>query len=294
MALRVAKRPPNAGAYRRLPAGEGHVARDPGNTPSGARSRIERRIMASMRANRMSPTAFTIEFESDDELRSEHESNLRFGGLRLLVADPPALHSVIDVTLLGPGSSAEQLRATVVAPIPGGVALAFDGDPDALLERLLPPPSAEPLSAGDADEAPQESEESQSVVDRLRDMQRVQKIIHAKKADRSERAYLVQDRDPQVLTSLLRNPRITIDEVVRVAKSSFLNYQVAELIVTTGQFMAAVEVRIALIHNPKTPPTFAMRILPTLPESEVRNIAKGAATSMQLKQAALKRLQGGK
>ncbi|HEY3052442.1 MAG TPA: hypothetical protein VGK04_03540, partial [Thermoanaerobaculia bacterium] len=97
----------------------------------------------------------------------------------------------------------------------------------------------------------------------------------------------------QVLSSLLKNPRITIDEVVRVAKSSFLNYQTAEVIIGTGQFMASLDVRVALVHNPKTPPPFALRILPTLPESELRTIARGAATSMALKQAALKRLQRG-
>ena len=36
---------------------------------------------------------------------------------------------------------------------------------------------------------------------------------------------------------------------------------------------------------------FALQILPTLPESEVRSIAR-AGTNMALKQAALRRLQG--
>jgi hypothetical protein len=47
---------------------------------------------------------------------------------------------------------------------------------------------------------------------------------------------------------------------------------------------------------PRNPPyelPFALRILPTLPDHEVRAIAKGTATSMALKQAALRRVQGG-
>jgi len=58
-----------------------------------------------------------------------------------------------------------------------------------------------------------------------------------------------------------------------------------------GQWMSSLDVRLGLINNPKTPPAFAMRILPTLPDSEVRNIARGG-TSMALKTAALRRLQG--
>ena len=101
---------------------------------------------------------------------------------------------------------------------------------------------------------------------------------------------LVQDNDPRVLLSLLRNPRLTLEEVVRLAKSSFLNYQIAEVIMNTGQWMGSVETRLALVHNAKTPQAFALRILPTLPEIEVKAIAR-AGTNMALKQAALRRLQ---
>ncbi|MBV8519391.1 MAG: hypothetical protein JO197_18510 [Acidobacteria bacterium] len=119
----------------------------------------------------------------------------------------------------------------------------------------------------------------------------MEKLLLAVKADRSERALLLQDNDPRVLLSLLRNPRITVDEVVRAAKSSFLTFQIAEAIMNAAQWMSSLDVRLALIHNPKTPQAFALRILPTLPESEVRAIARGG-TNMALKQAAVRRLQG--
>ena len=59
----------------------------------------------------------------------------------------------------------------------------------------------------------------------------------------------------------------------------------------TGQWMTSLDVRLALIHNAKTPQAFALRILPTLPDNEVRSIAR-AGTSMALKQAAIKKMQG--
>jgi hypothetical protein len=118
----------------------------------------------------------------------------------------------------------------------------------------------------------------------------MEKILLAVKADRTERALLVQDNDPRVLLSLLRNPRLTVDEVARVAKSPHLTFQIADVIVKAAQWMSSLDVRLGLMHNPKTPPPFALRILPTLPDSEVRAIAR-AGTSMALKQAALRRLQ---
>ncbi|MGZ4778339.1 MAG: hypothetical protein ACXV5L_04035 [Thermoanaerobaculia bacterium] len=229
-----------------------------------------------MQVTRTSPGAFTVAFESEEELREEERTNLAVGGLRLPTDDRPPLHAQLEVTLRGPAGAEAKIRATVIAPLPDGVALSIEGGAGDLVQRLL------------ADDAPK----GQTLADRLRSLPRVQKIILATKADRSERAFLVQDNDPQVLSSLLKNPRITIDEVVRVAKSAFLNYQTVEVIMGTGQFMGSLDVRLALVHNPKTPPQFALRILPTLPESEVRTIARGG-TSMALKQAALKRLQRG-
>jgi len=55
--------------------------------------------------------------------------------------------------------------------------------------------------------------------------------------------------------------------------------------------MSNLDVRLALIRNPKTPQAFSLRILPSLPDAEVRAIAKGG-TSMALKLAALRRIQG--
>jgi len=143
-------------------------------------------------------------------------------------------------------------------------------------------------TAAEEEEPP---ERSQNTWDRMRGLSQMEKILLAVKADRTERAFLLQDNDPRVLLSILRNPRLTVDEVARLAKSSFLTYQIAEVIMKTGQWMASLDVRLALIHNAKTPQAFSLRILPTLPDSEIKAIAR-AGTSMALKQAALRRLQG--
>jgi hypothetical protein len=235
-----------------------------------------------VKAARTGPNAFTLEFESEEELREEHRANLSQNGLRLPVADRPALFSAADVTLRGSSGSEAHVKGTVVAPLPDGVALHFEGDADALLAALL-------AAAGDGGSPGK----NMSDWDRLRAMSRTEKLLYAPKAERNDRLVLVQDADPQVLYALLKNPRLTVDEVIRVAKSAYLTYQTAELILKTTQWAANVEVRTALVHNPKTPPAFALRILPSLPEAEVKAIARGAATSMALKQAALRKLQSG-
>jgi hypothetical protein len=247
---------------------------------------------------RTASAAFTATFESEQELRDEHRRNLSAGALSLPTSEGVPLHTKLLVTLTGPWGGEAFVQATVVAPLPNAIALAIDGNPDDLLARLLTrttsgateETTAEP-PAETADPSDNESDRKQTIWDRMRNLSQMEKLLLAVKADRSERSLLLQDNDPRVLLSLLRNPRLTVDEVARIAKSSFLTFQVADTIAKTGQWMPNLEVRLALIHNPKTPPAIAMAILPTLPESEVRTIAR-AGTNMALKQAALRRLQG--
>lgn len=250
-----------------------------------------------MRTARTGPQAFTVEFESEEELAAEARTNLSAGGLRLPTKEKLTIFSRLSLVLRLAGGGESSASTTVVALLPDGVALAVDGDTGALVEALRTRPAAseeERLEEAieDAVEEAAQSPSRENAWDRLRSMSRTEKLLLVPKADRFERAILAQDNDPQVLYLLLKNPRLTADEVIRIAKSPFLTFQTAETIVKSNQWLSNVEVRVALVHNAKTPIAFALRLLPTLPESEVRTISHGAATSMALKQAALKRLQG--
>jgi hypothetical protein len=250
-----------------------------------------------MRVTRDAVAAFTAEFESEEELRHEQQTNLSLGALLLPTSENVALNTLLGVTLRGPWGGEVVVRATVVALLPAGIALAIDGDAEENLARLLVRAAEVEEERGDSGPAdaaiPAEDtqEKKQNAWDRVRSLSQMEKILLAVKAERSERALLLQDNDPRVLLSLLRNPRLTVDEVSRLARSSFLTYQIADVIMKAGQWMGNLDVRLGLIQNPKTPPAFSLRILPTLPESEVRAIAR-AGTNMALKQAALRRLQG--
>lgn len=245
----------------------------------------------TVQVTRTSSAAFTVSFETEEELRAEHAMNLAHSAMRLVTSEQVPIDTTLLVTMCGPWGGEAFARAKVVATLPDGLALAVDGDPNDQLARLLARAESEVVAEPVAEPEEESAEKRQSAWDRMRALSQMEKLLLAIKAERSERALLLQDSDPRVLLSLLRNPRLTVEEVARVAKSPFLNYQVAEVILKTTQWMGNMEVRLALIRNAKTPPAFALQILPSLPESEVRSIAR-AGTSMALKQAALKRLQG--
>lgn len=246
-----------------------------------------------MKVTRTSPAAFTAEFESEEELREEHRANLSIGALRLPTNEGVALHTSIVLTLRGPWGGETSMRATVVVQLPDGIALMLDGDAEEHLLRLLERSETEQhdVVVKETESTDDRTDKNQNTWDRVRALSQMEKLLLAVKADRTERALLLQDSDPRVLLSLLRNPRLTVDEVGRLAKSSNMTFQIADVILKTGQWMGNLDVRLGLIHNPKTPPAFALRILPTLPDLEVKNIAR-TGSSTALKQAALKRLQG--
>jgi hypothetical protein len=234
--------------------------------------------------------AWTVEFDSEEELRHEEVAHLSAGGFLLRTALALPARTAVTLVLRLAGGTPQSVGAEVVAALAGGLALHLKGDPAAILRALRQPPAA---IEDEGDTAEPETQRSKSRWEKLRGMTPPQKILLAPQADRLTRALLVQESDPQVLFALLKNPRLTLDEVVRVAKSTYLSFHSSELILKTSAWFANLDIRVALIQNAKTPLPFALRILPTLPDNEVRAIAKGSATSMALKQAALKRLHGG-
>jgi hypothetical protein len=239
------------------------------------------------------PSSFRLEFASEEELRAEERAHLGAGGIFLRPAPALPAYAVVEIALVLVGRGERVVKAQVVGSPGGGLALQFEGRPADLVQALLATPAAAPGEPQENEEN-DEDHEPGTLWERLRALTPPQKALLALKADRMTRLHLVQDSDPQVLFALLKNPRIQIDEVVRVAKSAYLSFQAAELILKTSQFYSNVDVRLALIHNPKLPLPFALRILPTLPDFEVRQIARGAATSQPLKQAALRRVQEAK
>lgn len=224
-----------------------------------------------------SSDAFVVEFESEEELRSEYENNLSAGGLCLPTDVSLPEFTPIRLTLKLDGHGQTTAQAMVVRLMEGALAVSIEANPEEIFSTL---------SARRVEE--KESRKEQNVWEKVRALSRTEKLLLAPKADRSERAVLVQDSDAQVLYCLLKNPRITLEEVARITRSPLLTSVAADLIASTTQWSVSPEIRLGLVNNPRTPPLLALRLLPTLPEPEIRRIAKSGGVNQALKQAALK------
>jgi hypothetical protein len=209
---------------------------------------------------------FAIEFESQAEFQKEYEQNILAGGLCFHTATQLSEFTVIQLSLQMTGGGQLDIPATMVRAMGNALAVAFDTKPELIWSTLTTKPDSD---------KPSTVQTEQNIWERVRNLSRVEKLILAAKADRVERQVLLQDNDAQVV-------------VIRIARSPLLSSISADTIAKTTIWAGNAEIRAALVHNAKTPTPLALKLLPTLPEPEIRQIAKSSAVSQALKQAALR------
>lgn len=160
-----------------------------------------------------------------------------------------------------------------------GVTVSFEEVPaalTALAERLrgedFPAPESQPApSAPPAPEAPRGT-----AADRLAEMTVAQKIAAALSGDRETRLAVFRDHNKVLHAFVLRNPRLQLDEVLFAAKLTTIAPDALKIISENVEWGQNLSICIALVKNPKTPTPVALRLLPKLPQTEIRAIAKGA------------------
>ena len=84
---------------------------------------------------------------------------------------------------------------------------------------------------------------------------------------------LVRDDDPAVVRILLRNPRITEADVVRVAARRPTSAEIQRAIYRSERFVQRYAVKRALAFNPYTPSNLAARLVPMLTRNDARALA---------------------
>jgi hypothetical protein len=110
---------------------------------------------------------------------------------------------------------------------------------------------------------------------------------------REARQILIRDATKLVQGAVLRNARITPEEVLVLAKNRSATEELLRMIADHREWLRHYQVRLALVVNPKTPLPLALRLLGGLNERDVRLLAKSRNVSTvlqaQAKRAVLKR-----
>ena len=108
------------------------------------------------------------------------------------------------------------------------------------------------------------------------------KIELAHMAGRRVRAVLITDSNKQVREAVLTSPRITEVEIVAMAKSQKLDDDLLRRIAANVQWLKNYQVRLALVNNPRTSLPIALKLVPTLLDADLKQLAKNAKVSEDL------------
>jgi hypothetical protein len=161
-----------------------------------------------------------------------------------------------------------------------GATWVFWGRPEAV--------EGEPGVPADAPAAPAADEAL--LYDQIRAMGTQEKIRLAIHGDRAARLILLKDVNKTIQTFLLQNPRITIDEIRYIAGFRQASPDALQTIAAHRDWGQNANVVAALVRNPKTPTTVAVKLLDKVAVSELRRLAKSTEVPRAVQVAARKRV----
>lgn len=96
---------------------------------------------------------------------------------------------------------------------------------------------------------------------------------------------LLLDPHPLVIRQLLENPRLTEDDVIRLAAARPANAEVLRELART-EWLCRPRVRLALIQNPGTPPAIAVPLLGACTRGELLDLQRHSSSSVVRETAA--------
>jgi hypothetical protein len=111
----------------------------------------------------------------------------------------------------------------------------------------------------------------------IRSMTPGERVKLALRGNRESRAILLHDVSPQIQRLVLRNPRITEQEIVALCKDRNTNEDLLSWIADDRDWMKVYAVRATLVENARTPVATALRLLATLDDADLSRLAKSKA-----------------
>jgi hypothetical protein len=117
------------------------------------------------------------------------------------------------------------------------------------------------------------------------------KVKLALLGNREERAILIRDSNRVVTSSVLKSPKISVQEVEAISQMRNVSEEVLRLIGNRREWVKSYVVVRSLVRNPKTPVALSLRLLPRLLESDIRLLARDKSIPEMIRRTAGRALQ---
>jgi hypothetical protein len=199
-------------------------------------------------------------------------------------APPPVLVPEPAAGVPAAGSAAPDAGPSAGAPAGEGADFVSAEELKALLDEVgdLPFLSVElaGLLASNAlvdDEFAQEIAGDETLLStwkRLLMMNGVQRLKAALRGDKEVRGILIRDKNRLVSTAVLKNVRITIQEIESFASQRTISEEILRTISANREWMKNYTVLHQLVKNPKTPPGLAMNYMARLTLKDMQHLVR--------------------
>jgi hypothetical protein len=165
--------------------------------------------------------------------------------------------------------------------------------PEALAKPVDQGPTAaeimrEYLELADEAAPPMEEGKRLTLAQRVMKMSITEKIKLATVGNKEARGLLIRDTNKLVAVAVIRSPRITDGEVLRITQNRAVLDDVLRVIYGNREWTKRYAVKLALVKNPKTPLAISLRFLSTLRESEIKDLARDRNVPSSVQMAAKK------
>lgn len=118
-----------------------------------------------------------------------------------------------------------------------------------------------------------------------------QKLKLALSGNKSARDVLIKDSNKVIAMSVLKNPRITEEEVQKVTLTKGTNDDMLRQIARNKEWVKSYSIRVGMLTNPKTPLQVSLKLLDSVYEKDLQSIAKSKNVPNALASAARRRLE---
>lgn len=117
-----------------------------------------------------------------------------------------------------------------------------------------------------------------------------QKLKLALSGNKSARDVLIKDSNKVISMAVLKNPRITEEEVQKITLTKGTNDDMLRHIARNKEWVKSYGIRVGMLTNPKTPLTVSLKLLDTVYERDLQTIAKSKNVPNTLASAARRKL----
>jgi hypothetical protein len=123
-------------------------------------------------------------------------------------------------------------------------------------------------------ETAEEASRKLNMTQRILRMSVSQKIKLATLGNQEARTLLLRDSNKLVCMAAVTSPRITDGEILGLANSRTVNSDVLRYIYSNREFTRTYVVKATLVKNPKVPLPFALKMMFTLQEKDIKELAR--------------------